>query len=118
VKGVVSISGFTPMRTDTASKGTGGIARYSEVHPMMPRLGFFIGQEARLPFDFDEPLALAASRPVLLIAPIHDRYARVADVRAEVQPITGVTLETPLDINRFDRKFQSRVLDWLAEQSR
>ena len=30
----------------------------------------------------------------------------------------GATLETPLDINRLDRKFQSRVLDWLAEQSR
>ena len=28
VKGVVSISGFTPMRTDVASRGTGGIARY------------------------------------------------------------------------------------------
>lgn len=118
VHALAAVCGYDPLRLDTADRGVEGIGHYSHLHGLMPRLGFFIGQEARLPFDFDEPLALAASRPVLLIAPIHDRYARVADVRAEVQPITGVTLETPLDINRFDRKFQSRVLDWLAEQSR
>ena len=81
----------------------------------MPRLGFFVGNETRLPFDFDEPLALSASRPVLLIAPTHDRYARIADVRAEVKPVAGVTLETPMDFNRFGRKLQARVLEWLGE---
>jgi hypothetical protein len=44
VKGVVSICGFTPMRTDAADKGTGGLARYSVDLPLLPRLGFFIGQ--------------------------------------------------------------------------
>jgi hypothetical protein len=76
----------------------------------MPRLGFFVGSETRVPFDFDEPLALAAKRPVLPIAPPHDRYA--------VHPIQGVTLETPMDINRFGRKFQARVLDWLEQVNR
>jgi hypothetical protein len=29
--------------------------------------------------------------------------------------VPGVTLETPEDFNRFGRKLQARVLDWLAE---
>ena len=67
---------------------------------------------------FDEPLALASPRPVLLIAPTLDRYARIEDVRAEVRAVAGVTLETPTDFNRFGRKFQARVLDWLGEVHR
>ena len=49
IKGIVSISGFTPMRTDTEDKGTGGIARYSIDRGIMPRLGFFIGHEEKIP---------------------------------------------------------------------
>jgi pimeloyl-ACP methyl ester carboxylesterase len=115
VHALAAVSGFDPLRLDTADRGVEGIRHYSHLHGLMPRLGFFVGQEARLPFDFDEALALAAPRPVLLIAPTLDRYARIADVRAEVAAVPGVTLETPLDVNRFGRKFQSRVLDWLAE---
>ncbi len=117
VHALAAVCGFDPLRLDTADRGVEGIGHYSHLHGLMPRLGFFVGLESRLPFDFNEPLALAASRPVLLIAPTHDRYARVADVRAEVQAIKGVTLETPLDINRFDRRIQSRVLQWLSEQN-
>jgi hypothetical protein len=65
--------------------------------------------KSRFPFG-----AFASPRPLLLIAPTHDRYARVADVRATVAAVPGVTLDTPMDFNRFGRKFQARVLDWLA----
>ena len=34
------------------------------------------------------------------------------------QPVPGVTLETPMDFNRFGRKFQARVLDWLEQVNR
>jgi dienelactone hydrolase len=114
VHALAAVSGFDPLRRDTVDRGVEGIRHYSHLHGLMPRLGFFVGEESRLPFDFDEPLALAASRPVLLIAPTHDRYARVQDVRAEVERIKGVTLETPMDFNRFGRKFQARVLEWLS----
>jgi hypothetical protein len=40
ITSVVSISGFTPMRTDTADRGTGGLACYSEERVLLPRLGF------------------------------------------------------------------------------
>jgi pimeloyl-ACP methyl ester carboxylesterase len=118
VHALAAVCGFDPLRLDTADRGVEGIRHYSHLHGLMPRLGFFAGNESRLPFDFDEPLALAASRPVLLIAPTHDRYARVADVRAEVAAVPGVTLETPMDFNRFGRKFQGRVGDWLEQVTR
>jgi dienelactone hydrolase len=118
VHALATVSGFDPLRLDTADRGVEGVRHYSHVHGLMPRLGFFVGQEARLPFDFDEALALASSRPVLVVAPTLDRYARIADVRTEVAAVPKVTLETPVDFNRFGRKFQARVLDWLAEANR
>ncbi len=63
VKGVVSICGFTPMRTDAADRGDGGIARYSHIHGLLPRLGFFIGEESRIPYDYQELLGAIAPRP-------------------------------------------------------
>lgn len=118
VHALAAVSGFDPLRLASADRGVEGIGHYSHLHGLMPRLGFFVGNETRLPFDFDEPLALAASRPVLLVAPTLDRYARVNDVRAEVERVPGVTLETPADFNRFGRKVQARVLDWLTETNR
>ena len=73
ITSVVSISGFTPMRTDTADRGTGGLARYSEERALLPRLGFFIGNESRLPYDFDELVAAIAPRSVLVVEPTMDR---------------------------------------------
>lgn len=118
VHALAAVSGFDPLRLATGDRGVEGIRHYSHLHGLMPRLGFFVGSEARLPFDFDEPLALASSRPVLLVAPTLDRYARIADVRAAVKPVRGVTLETPVDFNRFGVRSQARVSDWLADANR
>jgi len=63
VKGAVSLNGFTPMRTDTADKGTGGIARYFREQDLLPRMGAFAGKEAGLPYDYDELIAAIAPRP-------------------------------------------------------
>jgi hypothetical protein len=67
--------------------------------------------------------ALAAPRPVLVVGPTLDRYAPVEDVRREVEAARQVyrllaaedalTLETPLEFNRFPRRMQERVFDWL-----
>jgi hypothetical protein len=80
-----------------------------------------------LPFDFDEVLALAAPTPVLLVAPTLDRYARIADVRREVEASQGIyrllgaenalQFETPFDINRFPRRLQERAFDWILQTS-
>jgi len=124
VRGLAAVSGFDPLRLETADRGVEGIRHYSHLHGLMPRLGFFVGHESRLPFDFDAALALAAPRQVLLIAPTLDRYARAADVKSEVDEarkawrIQGredaFTFEAPSDFNRFHRRMQERVFDWLA----
>ncbi|MEO6828571.1 MAG: alpha/beta fold hydrolase, partial [Acidobacteriaceae bacterium] len=125
-KGVVSICGFDPLRLQTTDKGTEGIRHYSHLHGLLPRLGYFVGHENRVPFDFDEVLALIAPKPVLLIAPELDRYARVSDVRREVEGSRKVynllghpealQFETPMDVNRFPRRMQERAFDWIAHQ--
>ena len=123
VRGLAAVCGFDPLRLDTPAKGTEGIRHYSHLHGLIPKLGFFIGQEARLPFDFDQALALIAPRPVLLVAPELDRYARVDDVRREVEAPRKIyhmlgredalRLETPLDFNRFKTARQEQVFGWL-----
>jgi dienelactone hydrolase len=126
IRGLAAVAGFDPLRLDTPDRGVEGIRHYSHIHGLMPRLGFFVGSEPRVPFDFDAALALAAPRPVLLIAQTLDRYARVADVRAEVQEARKkweaagrgelLTFETPAGFNGFRQDTQERVFTWLANQ--
>jgi hypothetical protein len=106
VRGARRRRGFDPLRLDTPDRGFEGTRHYSHLHGLIPRLSFFVGAESRLPFDFDAAPALAAPRPVLLIAPTLDRYARRADVAAEVNEAgklwallgrpQAFTFETPL----------------------
>jgi pimeloyl-ACP methyl ester carboxylesterase len=124
VKALAVVDGFDPLRLDTRDKGTEGISQYSHLHGLIPRFGFFVGHEDRLPLDFDEVLALVAPRPALVVAPTLDRYARVDDVRAEIGQARRVyerlgkadnlRLDTPLDFSRFPRAMQEQVFDWLA----
>jgi pimeloyl-ACP methyl ester carboxylesterase len=126
VKGLVSVCGFDPLRLDTPARGVEGIRQYSHLHGLLPRLGFFVGHEDRVPFDFDEVLALAAPKPTLIVAPILDRYARLADVQREVETSRKVyamlghsealKFETPLEINRFSQRIQESAFSWLASQ--
>ncbi len=124
VKAIAAVCGFDPLRLDTADKGVEGISHYSHLHGLIPRLGSFVGQESRLPFDYDEVVALIAPRPALLIAPTLDRYAHVDDVRRELEAPqkiyrlfgqkTALDLQTPLDFNRFTRQRQEEVFDWVS----
>ncbi len=120
VRALAAVGGYDPLRLDSAEKGVEGIRHYSHLHGLLPRLGFFVDREKRLPFDFDETLALIAPRPVMLVSSEHDRYARVADVRAQVQALklSTVTLQTPPGYNGFTRVLQEQVFDWLARQPR
>jgi cephalosporin-C deacetylase-like acetyl esterase len=81
IAGVIAVAGFTPLRPDTAEKGTGGIARWSHWLPLQPRLGAFVGQEARIPYDYHEVLALIAPRPALVITPRLDYQSSFDDLK-------------------------------------
>ncbi len=124
IHAVAAVCGVDPLRLDTADRGVEGIRHYSHLHGLLPRLGFFTGHEDRAPFDYDEVLALVAPRPVLVVAPTLDRYARVADVTREVEAARRVyrllgreealEFDAPEDFNRFPARLQEKVFDWLA----
>jgi dienelactone hydrolase len=126
VKAVVSLNGFTPMRTDTADKGTGGIARYFREHDLLPRMGAFAGKESRLPYDYDELIAAIAPRPVYVLSAQLDRDATPEDVKKAVNQARKVyalydaagnlTLDQPWDYNRLPLVTQERVIQWMREK--
>ncbi len=124
VKGVVSIAGFTPMRTDTADRGDGGVARYSHERGLIPRLGFFVGQESRIPYDFPDLLGAIAPRPVMVMEPQLDRDGTPADVRTAVEQarkiysLYGATdklaLYEPWDYTRLPERSQDYLVQWMT----
>ena len=69
IAGTVSVCGFSPMRTNAPGKTAEGIYEFSHLHGLIPRLGFFAGEESRIPWNFDEIIGCIAPRPVLVIAP-------------------------------------------------
>ena len=124
IAGVASFCGFTPLRTDTNDKPTGGNRRLYQWHALQPKLGLFAGREEAIPCDFDDVLSLIAPRPCLIYAPGATAMRRSAKcVRAAnghrppgprpAGPV-GLTLLTPDDINRFQKDQHRSFLDWLA----
>jgi hypothetical protein len=84
----------------------------------MPRLGFYLGNERELPFDYDEILSACGARPILIVAPELDRYAAVSDVRGAAAGKPHVALKVPRDFNRFGRTIQEEVFSWLEKNPR
>jgi len=84
VAGVLAVNGLTPLRLDTAAGGTGGVARWAQWLPLLPRLGAFVGEERRIPCDWHEVMALVAPRPLLVITPGVDYQSRFEYLRLAV----------------------------------
>jgi len=128
IAGVATVTGLGSLRSATAAATTEGIKRYSHLHGFLPKLGFFLGNEARLPVDFDEVLAAVAPRPVLAVAPTMDRYYPVEDVqqlRKAVEPVyrllgqtNGVEVMTPKEFSRFPNNIQKLAYDWIVARAR
>jgi len=128
VAGVACFAGFTPMRTDTESKPTGGLRRFWQWHALQPQLGLFQGRESELPYDFDDLLRLVAPRPCLVVAPRHDRDADAADVDRMMAAVraawsvggapANLTYQTPDDYSRFQGEQQEAFWKWLEPAAR
>jgi len=125
IAGVVSVAGFTPMRTDTLDKGTGGLARWSVWMPLLPKLGAFIGHENRVPYDYAEVLGMIAPRPALVFAPRIDHQATLDDVKNCVAEAGGayellvakdaLKFEELDDYNHFSPETQKIVFERLKQ---
>jgi len=124
IAGVVSVCGVTPMRQ--VRPEVEGIRAYSHLHGLVPRLGFFVGNENRIPVDFQEIIACISPRPVLVVAPQWDRFVVYDNVRLCVENARqayelsgmGGRLEflSPDDYNRFSPQILQKMLDWCGQR--
>lgn len=116
-------------RQRLATRRAGKVALYGCVgsaraqRSLIPRLGFFVGHERQIPYDFDDLLGMVAPRPALVVAPSLDRDATPADVRLAVEQARKVyalydaseKLEVwePWDYNRLPGGTQQKIIDWM-----
>ncbi len=125
IAGVISVAGFTPMRTNTLDRGTEGVMGMSHLHGLIPRLGFFIGNESRIPYDFNGVLASIAPRQVMIIAPKFDKDAHLDDIQNCLNQVEEVytlykakenlNFYVPDDFNRFSQEMRDKMLEWLEK---
>jgi len=123
IAGVASFCGFTPLRTDTDTKHTGGIRRLWQWHALQPLLGLFDGREAQIPYDFDDVLAMIAPRPCLVYSPCRNRDADVKEVKScvdrarsaweTVNRTKNLAHLTPDDVNRFQADQHQAFIKWV-----
>jgi pimeloyl-ACP methyl ester carboxylesterase len=128
IAGMISVCGFTPMRTNTTGKTAEGIYEYSHLHGLIPRLGFFVKNETHIPWDFHEILAAIAPRPLLVIAPTWDQYASFTDIQHCMDDVKKVYqlykaedkigVFSPEDYNRFSDDMKDKVVEWMKEEFR
>ena len=128
IAGMISVCGFTPMRSNTPGKTAEGIYEYSHLHGLLPRLGFFVKNETHIPYDFHEILAAIAPRPLLIVAPTWDQYASFTDIRHcmnEVKDVYDlykqkykVEFFSPEDYNRFSDDIKERMISWMKQNFR
>lgn len=126
IAGMVSVCGFSPLRTNSPGKTAEGIYEYSHLHGLIPRLGFFAGNEERIPYDVHELVASIAPRPVLVIAPTWDQYASFKDMQMSMDKsmdvyklygkINQLEFYVPNDYNRFSTEMKAKMVSWLSEQ--
>lgn len=119
--GVASFSGFTPLRTDTDDRPTGGNQRLWQWHALQPKLGLFAGQEQSIPFDYHDLLRLIAPRRCLIVSPRGDRNSTIAEVVAGVklavaQGSTNMVHLIPEGADRFQKDQHEMFLQWARQR--
>jgi pimeloyl-ACP methyl ester carboxylesterase len=125
IAGIACFCGFTPLRTDTDEKTTGGIRQYWEWHAIAPKLGLYHQKESTIPYDYDDVIRMIAPRKCLIYSPERDRFSDIGDIRkciarAETawRDTVGFVFRSPDDICRFQRDQQDVVVRWLDQVSK
>src|SRR5690606_304024 len=121
IAGVAVSSAFTPLRT--ASDEVEGIRAYSHLYGLIPRLGYFIGEEKRIPVDFVEILSSISPKPMLVFAPKLDRHADHEQVKQSIERVKvhytqlgvqdRVQFREPHEFNGFSTAQQKELVEWL-----
>ena len=121
IAGVAVSSAFTPLRT--ASDEVEGIRAYSHLYGLIPRLGYFVGEEKRIPVDFGEILSSISPKPMLVFAPKLDRHADHGQVKQSIERMKvhytqmgvqdRVQFREPHEFNGFSTAQQKELVEWL-----
>ena len=129
VAGVACFAGFTPMRTDTEAKPTGGLRRFWQWHALaaatgpVPGAGVRIALRLRRPAPPGGPASLPGGRaaPRSRRRPgrrrSHDRRGSCRLERSAVPP-ANLTYQTPDDYSRFQGEQQEAFWKWLEPAAR
>ncbi len=123
VKGTAVASAFSPF--NIKDKTTEGIKHYSHLHGLLPRLGFFINHENRIPVDFDEILSTIAPGNLMVIAPLTDRrhpsnevskaIANAKTVYNALQQPSNIIFKQPDTYNHFTEAMQEEMSSWMKK---
>lgn len=122
VKGAAVASAFTPWR-DAGNTDHEGIYAYSHLYGLLPRLGFFVENENRIPVDFPEIISTVAPRPLLIISPSLDRHANPKAVEETVKDVRSAygllkarqnfVFKSPGEFNQLSPAQEEELIDWL-----
>ncbi len=120
IAGVACISGFTPMRTDTEKKPSGGLKIYYDWHNILPKLGLFKGKEKTIPYDYDDIIELIAPRKCFIYAQAYDRFSDINDIKRSVEKAKlfwgnsdDFRFEISNDVCRFQKNEKNSIVTWL-----
>lgn len=125
VAGTAVSSAFTPFRD--ASSDIEGIKAYSHLYGLLPRLGFFVGHEDKIPLDYSEIISAIAPKPLLVISPELDRHANADRISQSIEEIASIysildapnnlEFKTPHEFNEFTSSQQKDFANWLYKIS-
>lgn len=120
IKGTAVVSAFGSMRK--SDSGTVGVRQFSHLHGLLPKLGFFIGNENRIPVDFDEIISTIAPGNLMVIAPELDRYYPANDVKkiatgvnemyTQLKAPSHFIFKQPDTYNHFTESMQKEIAGW------
>ncbi|MEO6135505.1 MAG: dienelactone hydrolase family protein [Ginsengibacter sp.] len=123
IKGLAVASAFSSFRT--TDKTTEGIRHYSHLHGLIPRLGFFVGNEDRIPVDFEEIIATIAPTNLMIIAPKQDRHHPPdqiksivnfnIDLNKELKASHSLILKQPDTYDHFSKNMREDICNWILQ---
>lgn len=127
VAGAAVSSAFTPWR-DPGNLEQEGIYAYSHLYGLLPRLGFFTGNENRIPVDFPGIISAIAPRPLLIISPSLDRHANAQAVNQTVEEVRSVyrllnarqnvVFKSPEEFNQLSPSQEADLVAWLDRMAK
>lgn len=123
--GLAAVSPPAPFRL-TGHAAPGGVWRWSLRDMLVPRMGFFAGNEQRMPYDIASLAACIAPKPLCFVNAQLDWESPPALTEktvAEALPAykaagaeTALEQLVPEDYNHFGAVIQAAVIGWLAKQ--